>query len=226
MLPRGCSPSPGNRRRPERPFPGSESKVSGNGPGQSRPQSPFSPGTGPPSARRPLTAWFSAPVPHRRPSAHPRRPPGRSAGCQTPAASPQPAHLRVPSPPSPPSPGVWNRPAAPPPALPALAPPPRSRNCSLPGPFPRLPGSPSVASLPPVPGGAPAVGVSRTRRAGSVPEPGARAPRMTTNSSRGRCGGVRLTVASGPAVSPRALLYPLSSAEKDPPRNLPPRAWG
>ena len=60
MLPRGCSPSPGNRRRPERPFPASKSKVSGNGPGQNRPQSPLSPGTGPPSASRPLTAWSSA----------------------------------------------------------------------------------------------------------------------------------------------------------------------
>ena len=76
MLPRGCSPSPGNRRRPERPFPASKSKVSGNGPGQSRPQSPLSPGTGPPSASRPLTAWSSA-----------LRPPQKALG-----SSPKPSH--------------------------------------------------------------------------------------------------------------------------------------
>lgn len=226
MLPRGCSPSPGNRRRPERPFPGSESKVSGNGPGQSRPQSPLSPGTGPPSARRPLTAWFSAP-----------RPPQKALGsspktarsvCRLPDARRRPLTRS----PARPKSSVSSLPRSLEPTRGPAPCPPRPRPAPsepelLPSwPFSPPPRPPSVASLPPVLGGAPAVGVSRTRRAGSVPEPGARAPRMTTNSSRGRCGGVRLTVASGPAVSPRALLYPLSSAEKDPPRNPPPPGLG
>ena len=208
MLPRGCSPSPGNRRRPERPFPASKSKVSGNGPGQSRPQSPLSPGTGPPSASRPLTAWSAA-----------LRPPQKALG-----SSPKPSHSVGRSPdarrrpqarsPARPKSFVSSLPRrleptrGPAPCPPSPRPAPSEPELLPSGPFSPPPWPPSVASLPPVPGGAPAVRVSRTRRAWSVPEPGARAPRMTTNSSCGRCGGVHLTVALGPAVSPRALLYP------------------
>lgn len=197
-------------------FLGPSLKVSRNGPGQSRPQSPLSPGTGPPSASRPLTAWSSAP-----------RPPPKALGCSpkpSRSVGRQPDASRPPPAPSPLTcaPGIL-RPL--PPAASETDPRPRP----LPSPpsprplgagtapfralFPASPAPTSVASLPPVPGCAPAVRVSRTRRAGNVPEPGARAPRMTTNSLRGLCGGVRLTVASGPAVSPRALLYLLSSAD-------------
>lgn len=141
MLPRGCSPSPGNRRRPERPFPGSKSKGEPERPRPEPPPEPPQPGH---------RTSFCKPSPHglvlraAAPSKGPRlfpealpvsRPAARR---QPPAAGPKPAHLRSRSPSSAPSRGVWNRSAAPPPALPALAPPPRRRNCSLPGPFPRL----------------------------------------------------------------------------------------
>lgn len=159
-----------------------------------------------------LPARCAAPRPARRvpgllspPGSSSRRPPCLPPA-RPPAATPAAAHLRARRPPGLPTPGVRSRPAAPPTS--PLAPPPRSRNRSLPGSSSRLrqaqcdvtsgrravarAGSPGLANAP-----------------GASPEPGAR-PRMTTNSSRGGGGGVRRAAASGLAASLPPLRHPPS----------------
>lgn len=200
-LPRGTGGAPSAR------FLGPSLKVSGNGPGQSRPQSPLSPGTGPPSASRPRTAWSSAPRPNPKalgsspkPSRSVDRPPDASR--PPPAPSPltcAPRVLRLLPPAASgtdPRPRPLPAPPRPAPFEPELLPS---------GPFSPPPRPPPVWRHFRLCQAARRLSGSRARAAPGASQSRERAPRMTTNSLRGLCGGVRLTVASGPAVSPRAL---------------------
>lgn len=130
--PERLQPSPWCPRRSERPFPGSRSKVWPAGPRPDPPPDPSQPGDRAPSAVDPDGVARCAASRSEGPWPSPDPTQWQPARSQPRGRSP----TRSPRPPLPPSRGVCSRPAPPPP-LPAFAPPPRSRNCSLPGPSPR-----------------------------------------------------------------------------------------
>ena len=134
---RGAAALPVEPAASERPFPGSGSKLPGTGQAGSAPRPlPLSARAAGRFCRRPSWPGLQSHVRLRGPPARPRTPLGLRPASRRRPRDCSPAHAT--RPPLTPSPGFWKRPAAPPPLLPALAPPPRSRNCTLPGPFPRL----------------------------------------------------------------------------------------
>lgn len=200
VLQSGCSPPHGARGAPRARFRDPGLRSDPQGPGRTRPQTHLNRETEP-HLLWTLTAWPAAPRPARRAPGQAPTPPSGSP----PAVSPAAAHLRaarvllfllpeasaaarrrpLPFPPSPRPLGAGTAPF---------------------GPFSPPPSAPSVASLPPAPGRALRVRVSRTRR--ERPQTQERAPRMTTNSSR-RCGVVRLS----PCRLPARCLAPLPCAD-------------
>lgn len=173
-------------------------------------------------APRPLSTRVPGPFRRRPPRFRPLRrvplagPPGlarASLGRRPPAASPATAHLRAPGvllflPPEASGADSPRRPAS----RPRAAPPPRSRNRSLQGLVPASSAlvwrhfrqrRPRAASV----GVANAPGASQNRE---------RAPRLTTNSSRGGCGGVRLSICLGPCRLPPCFLASSSGGCEDP----------